>query len=170
MLAQLTLATLVAVVVLLSLRTRGSAPHGRGPRLLRVLLPAWRFFDVAGVPLRLSCRIGSSATALGDFHEVLLPTPSRHGLLLDAQGNLRLAYHTLLERLLSDLSALDAPDADPAELVSYELVVNLVRYHLPTPLRAAGEPYFQFKLSAQRGSSADAQVDEDVLVSGLHAV
>jgi hypothetical protein len=167
-LAQLTLATLLAFVVVLSLRVRGSESPMRGPRVLRVLLPAWRFFDEPGPQLRLYCRTGSSSAALGDFHEVLLPTPSRHGLLLAARGNLRLAYHTLLERLISDLSALEAKDADPAELVSYGLVVNLVRQHLPAAVGDRGEPYFQFKLSLH--NAPEACEEEDILLSGLHPV
>ena len=168
MLAPLILATLLAFVVVLSLRVRGSASPLRGPRVLRVLLPAWRFFDEAGPQLRLYCRTGSSSAALGDYHEVLLPTPSRHGLLLAARGNLRLAYHALLERLISDLDALDAKDADVAALVSYDLVVNLVRHHLPAGVCDRGEAYFQFKLSLR--SAPQACEEEDILLSGLHPV
>jgi hypothetical protein len=96
-------------------------------------------------------------------------------LLWNPDGNLRLAEHALLERLLADVAEWkDGRDPPPEALVSYRLVQHLVESHvapdgLAPPGRADGEPgrvRYQFKLVELPGAAG--RVGGDLLVSREH--
>lgn len=132
-------------------------------QLFRVLFPSWRFFDSAAPTPRLMVRTAQPGEPLGAYHDALPALPRRwSALFLNAEGNLRLAYHGLLERLVSDLAELDEGDAESArQLLSYELVVNLARASLRDVQPA---DRFQFKVQHVRGTAEP----EDVLTSAVH--
>ena len=148
-----------AVAALAVVVTRPLAPV----QLLRVLFPSWRFFDSAAPTPRLLVRTAEPGAPLGTYRDALPPLPRRwSSLFLNAEGNLRLAYHGLLERLVSDVAELEEGDAEGARgLVSYELVMNLARASLSAAERAER---FQFKVQHVRGRAAP----EDVLTSAVH--
>ncbi len=135
--------------------------------LVRVLLPSWRFFDDVQVAPLLLVRTTTGDASLGDWHPLL--SPPRRGwplsLVWNPAGNLHLAEHVLIERLLSDAADWDDTRGDDVGgLVSYELVVNLVRTKLPF---ASGAPTrFQFKL-VEVGDDG-AQLGADLLISREH--
>jgi hypothetical protein len=146
-----------------------SGPRSRLLNGLRVLFPSWRFFDTVDATPILLGRAGAARGELGPYRELLPPLPRKLGsLLIDAQGNLRLAYYSLLEQLMSDLDALADGDAAAArELVSYELVRELARAALIADVESPFERY-QFKVRLPNGAAASA--GEDVLTSEVHVV
>jgi len=100
-------------------------------------------------------------------------------LFVNARGNLALAHHALLERLLSDVADLDErletslAAAAVEQLVSYRLVTRLAKTQLP-----AEAVRFQFKLTLPpdtlpadmlpADSEDEGERSEDVLISKLH--
>ena len=134
MTAALVAAAVLVLVVLRSRRTVASPVLAR----LRVLLPAWRFFDRAEPAPLLLVRAGAGAW-----------TPLAAGprgwttWAFAPRGNLALAYHAAVAQLVADVDALDAelPDDDPAitGLVAYELVTRIAR-------EAAGGAPFAWKV------------------------
>ncbi len=135
--------------------------------LVRVLFPSWRFFDDVQVAPVLVVRTATGDGGFGEWLPLLSPPPRAWPLSLvwNPAGNLHLAEHVLLERLLTDAADWDeARDGDVGDLVSYELVVNLVRTKLPVASTAPMR--FQFKLvdAGADGTSAGA----DLLISREH--
>jgi len=164
----------VALLVLLSLTLLGAhqalsgagGPRSRAWVSLRVLLPSWRFFDRPTAPLVLSVRTASEAGVWSAFEPLLQATGGGlTTLLVNARGNLHLAYHQLSEQLVSDLSVLSTDDAEAARaLVSYELVLALVRSSLAA--RATGTR-FQFRLRSEARAGEPAQ---ELMTSELHVL
>ena len=120
MTAALVAAAILVLVVLRSRRTVASPVLAR----LRVLLPAWRFFDRAEPAPVLLVRIAGAAWT------PLAAGP--RGLTTWAfapRGNLALAYHAAVAQLVAEVDELDAelPDDAPAitGLVAYELVTRI---------------------------------------------
>ncbi len=89
------------VLLLVVLATLAARRAIGGPLLarLRVLLPAWRFFDAIEPTPQLCVRVGASRDALGPWLDAVPAV--RRGLLLSARSNLALAMHGLVERLVS---------------------------------------------------------------------
>ena len=155
----------ILAVLLLVLASRGRAgPRGRLWMRLRVLLPAWRFFDAMGPALTLHYRTAAADTALGAYRPLPLRAPRRPwSIVLNPAGNMQLAYHTILEQLVNEASELVSDESCEVEqLVPYALTLNLVRAHLPAEARHAGGSV-QFKLTL-----TEAHASEDVLVSRIH--
>jgi hypothetical protein len=123
--------------------------------LLRSLLPTWRFFEDVGPVAALSYRSGIALESLGPWSAFSEKRSSRHfgSLFLNSEGNLRLAEHALVERLLQDDHVQDSKNT---EKVSYQLVKNLVQTHVPNGF------HFQFRITLGRD-----EMDE-VLVSSVH--
>jgi hypothetical protein len=123
---------------------------------LRPLLPTWRFFEDVGVESILHYRSGRSAEDLGPWTEYSAESSSRSlgSLFLNPVGNLELAKHALVERLVQDLPALGD---ELEQSVSYKLVKNLA-WSL-TRSSVADEGFYQFKISRD---------SEDVLVSPVY--
>jgi hypothetical protein len=156
--------------------------------LLRALVPAWRFFDHASSSPELWYRVERGMCDWSSWQPVPRPSVARArsplALLHNPHENLGLAYVSLLERLVQDLSELEEErDPPPEQLVSYELVLNLVRATLGPP--GARGMRFQFKLTltdeaeaaqAQRHTEAHAletggaaqQRELDIVISRVH--
>lgn len=139
----------LALVIAVSLRARRPVQSMLIARL-RVLLPAWRFFDRPATAPVLAVRAGDSdewvcvgAAVRGPLSWAFAPA-----------GNLALAYHGVVEQLVAEVSELDPALAHDAPmivaLVSYELVTRIAREHAP-----AGAPW-QWRIQVD---------DEDFLVS-----
>lgn len=135
--------------------------------LVRVLFPSWRFFDDVQVAPVLLVRTASGDGAFGEWLPLLSP-PRREwplSLAWNPGGNLHLAEQVLLERLLADVAEWDETRGDDVDdLVSYELVVNLVRARLPAASGASTR--FQFKL-AEAGDDG-TRPGADLLISREH--
>lgn len=158
-------------------RVRSAACTLRGALApLRVLVPSWRFFDDIASPLTLEARCGARGGELGPWLRLWPESSSTRRplrrLLLDPDGNLGLAYYGLLERLQGDLAELDEGDADGAErLVSYELVLNLVRRLLAARPDTRSAERLQFRLTAASEASPAAGDPVEILLrSAIHAL
>lgn len=117
--------------------------------LFRVLVPSWRFFDGVSTHPTLTIRVADPGTDAFGPWTTLLPPP-RHRwwhVVWNPAGNLSFASHSLLGRLRSDLedNEYDDEPAPPDSLVSYQLVVNLVRWWLRS--RAGTGTRVQFRLT-----------------------
>jgi hypothetical protein len=74
-------------------------------------------------------------------------------LILNARGNLQLACQSLVEQLHGDLQTI--PSADVTQLVSYQLVNNLVASRITAdPELGAGHRY-EFRIVAPRDDQHD---------------
>lgn len=161
----LLLALLVLAVLGASLagRLSPSLPHGA---LLRSLFPSWRFFDANEPSLCLYARVLEGEREIAPFAP-LLPEQGRSALalLFNPRGNLLLACHGLLERLVSELAELGPTPIEEAErLVAYRLVQNLALRFLAREPGARGLQY-QLKLVA---SGPDPGEREELLLSPLY--
>ena len=164
-------------------------------RVVRALLPSWRFFDEIDPAPKLYYRACHEAEALPGAWLPLAFRPARSwtGLAFTPDGNLALARHAVLEQLLGDVAEPEVNDASAVEgLTSYALVTQLVceqLQHSALSPRAASAPRaredvgdagveircvptqvsrFQFKITL-----SDAELGrevEDVLVSRIHEV
>jgi hypothetical protein len=137
--------------------------------LVRVLFPSWRFFDdVQASPILLVRLLGGDGRP-GEWRSILTPKPRAwpRDLFWNPVGNLQLAEHVLLERLLGEVAEWDAAgDAAVDALVSYELVANLVRAKLASMPGGRTATHFQFKLvEAPEAPSAEFA---DLLISREH--
>jgi hypothetical protein len=134
--------------------------------LLRPIIPTWRFFaQVTEVP-ELLVRIGSSSDSLGPW-QLALTKPKRalRSLIINHEGNLYLAYHSLLERVLDETAISTNGDA-LEETVSFRLVKNLAN-KCTSVLTPTSEPYFfQFQIvTFMQGSSIEGSAP--VIVSRI---
>ncbi len=138
--------------------------------LVRVLIPSWRFFDdISESPLLLA-RVANPDAPFGPWLPVLHP-PRRalRDVLWNPGGNLALACNALVEHLVADLADFDESGAIRAEeLVSYQLVLNLVRSTLAARSQPATGIRLQFKL-AERASTTTS-TPGDVMISLEHAL
>ena len=145
--------------------------------LVRVLIPSWRFFDnISESPLLLA-RVANPDAPFGPWLPVLHP-PRRalRDVLWNPGGNLALACNALVEHLVADLADFDESGADfdesgairAEELVSYQLVLNLVRSTLAARSQPATGIRLQFKL-AERASTTTS-TPGDVMISLEHAL
>ncbi|MFZ5890033.1 MAG: hypothetical protein ACOY0T_03115 [Myxococcota bacterium] len=124
--------------------TRRRLLHSESLLLFRCLWPSWRFFDAVFLGPELCVRVASASGELSEWQPVL-HTPQRRvsALVLNARGNLELAYWSLCERLLAELE--EQPEgADATALVSYELVQRLIRSEIRERTLAGGT--YQFRL------------------------
>lgn len=83
----------------------------------RVFIPSWRFFDSAGLDIRLW-----ENTNDGWVLVKRRPRPQWHTLFFNPRGNFHHACANLLERLVLEVSE----GAKPEELVSYALVREIM--------------------------------------------
>lgn len=138
--------------------------------LVRVLIPSWRFFDdISESPLLLA-RVATPSAPFGPWFPVLHP-PRRalRDLLWNPGGNLALVCNALVDHLVSDLADFDESGAIRAEeLVSYQLVLNLVRSTLAARSQPATGIRLQFKL-AERASTTTS-TPSDVMISLEHGL
>jgi len=116
-------------------------------KILRVLLPSWKFFDGASDAPELYYRVVEDASILGEWKICIPKTKARalKNLFINSEENFHFASHALVEYLKNDL------DEDANAQTSLALVKNLVQYQI----EALGEnaKSFQFKLDTEINSS-----------------
>lgn len=163
------LAILALVLAVVAMLPRLEVQHP-AIALVRVLIPSWRFFDdISESPLLLA-RVANPDAPFGPWLPVLHP-PRRalRDVLWNPGGNLALACNALVDNLVSDLADFDESGAIRAEeLVSYQLVLNLVRSTLAARSQPATGIRLQFKL-AERASTTTS-TPGDVMISLEHAL
>lgn len=132
--------SVVALVVLvlvtwLARRTTQSPVLAR----LRVLFPAWRFFDRATASPQLYIRHADATGQLGAWRAVTAPAATPMRWAFAPRANVALAEQAAVEQLVAELGELDIEDdADAArdpriiERVSYQIVGRIARAHAPT--------------------------------------
>jgi hypothetical protein len=119
-------------VALIALLGRATINHPALARL-RVLLPAWRFFDRATRSPRLLIR--SAGGEWRGLDEIAGPRPPRSALFAP-HANMFLAYQAAVDQLVAELGELDLDDASESSdvverdpritgLVSYRLVARI---------------------------------------------
>lgn len=143
---------------------RASA-SGPSSMLLRCLFPSWRFFEADEPSLCLLARVVHEQGEPRPFAP-LLPAPPRDfsTLFFNPRGNLLLACHGLLDRLVSDLAELGpTPITEAERLVSYRLVQNLARCFLAES--GAEGLHYQLKLVA---TEPGQDQPEELFVSPLY--
>lgn len=150
--------------------------------LLRAFIPTWRFFDRIEHTPQLFTRWRphspqDSNNSYGPWQELSLTSPRPvRAILFNPIGNLEFAYHSLLERALSDLE--DWPADKPADAfaatVSYRLVTRLVAQLLTSQQspRLEASPTsqlcFQFKITVLHAGIPT--FSEDLLISQEHVL
>ena len=130
--------------------------------LFRVFFPSWRFFeDTCDRPV-LYARVNG-----GEWQRVLNnPKRGLLSLFYNPEGNLFLAYGSLLDRLLKDASELaSGQERLLVDSVSYRLVRNLIE----RTFKLSKGVSYQFKVSVA-GESASCESEQDVLISREHAL
>ena len=147
-------AVAVAVLVVVLPRLDPSSPLAA---VVRLLVPSWRFFDAVSAPPELCVRVAGSDGAFGGWRP-LLPPPRRAWWTVawHPDGNLSFATHSLLFRLRTEVAWADDDDP-PASLVSYRLVLDLVRWSLRADRGAA--TVVQFRLTGE-GDEGELLVSE----------
>ncbi|MES2769488.1 MAG: hypothetical protein V4596_10120 [Bdellovibrionota bacterium] len=123
---------------------------------IRVLIPTWRFFDRLGrVPelfyrLKVSGKFGPWLPALEK------PTRKFYHLFLNPEGNLHLAYNTLVDRLLDDSQN---KSINFENQISFLQIKNLV--HQKALTSATKETtHFEFKVSVTQYEKSTPYVIE----------
>jgi hypothetical protein len=127
------IAAAFGAVALIALLGRATIKHPALARL-RVLLPAWRFFDRATRSPRLLVR--SVSGEWRGLDEIAGPRQARSGLFAP-QANMFLAYQAAVDQLVAELGELDLDESDDVVerdpritgLVSYRLVARIAAEH-----------------------------------------
>jgi hypothetical protein len=145
------------VIIVFTLLKRKTLP-GKATYLFRALLPSWRFFEDFDEAPALYFRHGNVKQELSTWSKCLQrPERCFYNAIYSPQANYVLAAGSLVQHLLSEIE--DLPDTDNRSvegLVSYQLVRNLVRFHLPAESRD-----YQFKVSGVSG---------DLLISPVYEI
>jgi hypothetical protein len=132
--------------------------------LFRCFFPAWRFFEAIGPSPKLSYRL-IVAEQPGPWTDVLVSEPrALSALILNARGNLQLACQSLVEQLHGDLQII--PSADVTQLVSYQLVNNLVASCITADLELGAGHRYEFRIVAPRDDQHDQHEQDDSFSSG----
>ncbi len=141
--------------------------------LWRALIPSWRFFDqLETIPhlfLRLSID-GESFDAWQNCFRKTSPDENNRNwktFFFNANGNLRLAEISLVERLLSEVQDLSADSSSLSKSVSYRLVEHLVRARALEVQGSTSPVFFQFRIQVE---SLKTSHSEEALVSLVHEV
>jgi hypothetical protein len=116
---------------------------GRAWAYVRALFPSWRFFEDVEPGPELQLGIASSEGAATTWHPVL-PAAETGRLFLNARGNLRLAYQSLVEQLESELDGCEVESAP--QLISYRLVRRLVQERALASGLVPGRGSYRFRL------------------------
>ena len=139
---------------------------GRGPRLLRCLVPAWRFFEQIEPVPALRYRVAPHGDDWGDWHDALTaPTRTLGSLWLNAAGNLHLACESLVEQLVADLEENAELGRAEDELVAYRLLCALIEQRVRTALPPSPTLRYQFCLAEAEA----AETPPLLFLSRVHA-
>jgi hypothetical protein len=126
---------------------------------LRCFFPSWRFFEEIEPGPTLHYCVAAPNEDFGDWQQALVPkSRGPTALVLNAQGNLALAYHSLVEQLWNDLE--EAADAPPSTLIGYALVTALVQSVVLAPAERSPGTRFRFRLSSDGCSDFESEVHE----------
>lgn len=114
---------------------------GRGLALLRSLFPSWRFFEeIEPGPVLEVC-------VASEWRSAWTPAPrTAAALIVNARGNLELAYQSLVDQLWSEIE--DAPEA-PERSITYALVQRLIEVECLTAAERASASSYKFRLTTQ---------------------
>ena len=136
---------------------------------MRVLFPSWRFFEDVGSALYLQYRLSAPSAEPGPWRDALRQPPRRwSSFLLNAEGNLFLAAHSLLQRLESEIGELDPAHTSAFEgSVSFRLTQNLVQEQIRRDEPATAGMRFQFRVTR---STPAGSTPEPFLISSLYEV
>lgn len=145
-------AALVLAGILLVLLPRGEV-RGRGLALLRCFFPSWRFFEEIAPGPSLEICIAEPGSEFGPWRAAWTPAPrTLSSLVVNARGNLELAYQSLLDQLWSEIE--EQSDAVTTS-ITYRLVQHLVELEcLLAHERTAGLRY-RFRLIATEDRAAE---------------
>lgn len=160
---------LVAYIAILCALAWARAVPVRSPiaQRFRAFFPSWRFFeDIEDVPT-LFYRRTREGGDWGPWTACISRPPRRLGaIVFNPDGNLALAYGSLIQQLLVDLPD-DPRDADGVEgSVPYALVRALVLCTLREGGARAGTHY-QFRITVTPAGEFSAH-GEDVLLSPIY--
>jgi hypothetical protein len=151
---------LIACLVLARLPRRDV--QGRGLALLRTLFPSWRFFEEIEAGPSLQVATAAVGEPFGAWRDAQPASPrTAAALLVNARGNLELAYQSLVDQLTSELD--DAPQ-DPTASITYALVQRLVEVECLSVAECAPGQRYRFRLHTGAASG-----DRD-FVSAEHVV
>ena len=134
--------------------------------ILKIFFPSWRFFDDPGSTASLAYRL-SAGQNFGPWQSCPTPVDRKWmNLFLNAQGNLHLALQTIIERLMRDVEDVDPTlTSDVSQLISYQMILKLVRLQARQSFPETSEKRVQFKISVETQGSV-----EEGLVSLVHEV
>lgn len=147
-------AALVLICALLVLLPRGEV-RGRGLALLRCFFPSWRFFEeIAPGPALEISTAPDAAAEFGPWRDAWTPAPrTLASLIVNARGNLELAYQSLVDQLWSEI---EEAAEDPAASITYRLVQNLIELEcLSADERSAGLRY-RFRLTSAENPDTES--------------
>jgi hypothetical protein len=137
-------------------------------KIFRVLIPSWGFFsDVADLPV-LYLRTAGLSGGWGQWFPALC-TPRRKlwSVLFNAEGNLYLAYNTLLQQIESDIADLSLEETEQFEnSVSFRLLHNLVRHQLQVHDDLS---QYQFRLERRKQGDVEVENGEIFLTSRTYS-
>lgn len=134
--------------------------RGRGLALLRALFPSWRFFEEIEPGPLLQVATAGADGVFGPWRDAWsASTRTAAALIVNARGNLELAYQSLVDRLASEL---DESPEDPTRSITYRLVQRLIEVECLDPSERVPGRRYRFRL-AQPDPAED-------FVSGEHRV
>lgn len=123
---------------------------------IRVLIPTWRFFDRLGRVPELVYRVkfgGKFGPWIPAFEK---PKRRFYHLFLNPEGNLYLAYNTLVDRLLDDSQN---KSLDLEKQISFQQIKNIVQQK--ASINATKETtHFEFKVSVTQYEKSTPNVIE----------
>jgi hypothetical protein len=164
-------AALAAWSVVAALAVFGSRRRagGRAVALVRVLLPAWRFFERPGEEFRLELRLEPSGGSEPDkwrpaFGESLHPGPA--ALFINARGNAELAERGLVEQACEELQEWEGEGASAS--AAYALLLALARRKLAERGTLAADARFRFRITRRPAGTPPARATV-ALESAVHA-
>jgi hypothetical protein len=141
-------AGLLAACLVLALLPRRTV-QSRGLALLRCFFPSWRFFEEIAPGPTLYVSTSPTDSPIQSWREAWSPAPrTASALLVNARGNLELAFQSLIDELWSELA--DAP-ASPEDLIAYRLVRQLIEVECLNPAERAPGQRYRFKLIDAEG-------------------
>lgn len=146
---------LLGLGVLVTLQLSRQPLRSKAWLLLRSLFPSWRFFEDVEPGPELSLRVVSSDGHYGPWLPVIEPGVGFGALVFNAEGNLRLAYQSLVEQLEAELDGVTLSLAP--SLVPYRLVQRLVERRARALSGAATAVRYQFRI----GDAQDGFVSEE---------
>lgn len=109
-------------------------------RLLRSLVPSWKFFEDVGHTPVLFFRVSESDQVWSEWQRFHRPIPRRAWhLFFNPELNLQLAEKSLIEQAITDSSP-----------VSLEMIADIIQSHLPTEIHS-----YQFKILVFDGTESE---------------